>query len=137
MTRRPPRSTRTDTLVPYTTLFRSQQEIDGENFIISAPRNVGSVKLKGIETSGQYFFDFLPGDLSGFGVLGAFTYVDSEIRGDDPLSGYPLQGVSKYNYTVGGIYDKGGLSARLVYTFRSNSYVGAVTGGTNEDGRAE
>ncbi|RIA37106.1 TonB-dependent receptor [Hephaestia caeni] len=109
----------------------SQQQIDGENFIISTPRNVGSVKLKGIETSGQYFFDFLPGDLSGLGVLGAFTYVDSEIRGDDPLSGYPLQGVSKYNYTVGGVFDKGGLSARLVYTFRSKYYDGDITGSTN------
>jgi hypothetical protein len=64
-------------------------------------------------------------------VLGAFTYVDSEIQGDDPLSGYPLQGVSKYNYTVGGIYDKGGLSARLVYTFRSKYYDGDLTGSTN------
>jgi len=109
----------------------SQQEIDGENFIISSPRNVGRVKLKGIEASGQYFFDFLPGDLSGLGVLGAFTYVDSKIQGDDPLSGYPLQGVSKYNYTVGGIFDKGGVSARLVYTFRSRYYDGDLTGSTN------
>src|SRR3546814_12467756 len=29
MIRRPPRSTRTDTLFPYTTLFRSQQSVDG------------------------------------------------------------------------------------------------------------
>src|SRR3546814_14267802 len=28
MIRRPPRSTRTDTLFPYTTLFRSQQRVD-------------------------------------------------------------------------------------------------------------
>src|SRR3546814_1975005 len=34
MIRRPPRSTRTDTLVPYTTLFRSAQvTIDGETLI--------------------------------------------------------------------------------------------------------
>src|SRR3546814_8474968 len=30
MTRRPPRSTRTDTLFPYTTLFRSDQRCGGE-----------------------------------------------------------------------------------------------------------
>src|SRR3546814_11317828 len=29
MIRRPPRSTRTDTLFPYTTLFRSQPKVDG------------------------------------------------------------------------------------------------------------
>src|SRR3546814_1644532 len=32
MIRRPPRSTRTDTLVPYTTLFRSQQDFAGQTF---------------------------------------------------------------------------------------------------------
>src|SRR3546814_2643575 len=31
MIRRPPRSTRTDTLFPYTTLFRSYQQADGPN----------------------------------------------------------------------------------------------------------
>src|SRR3546814_20354137 len=30
MIRRPPRSTRTDTLFPYTTLFRSDEQVDGE-----------------------------------------------------------------------------------------------------------
>src|SRR3546814_7280765 len=30
MIRRPPRSTRTDTLFPYTTLFRSRKEVEGE-----------------------------------------------------------------------------------------------------------
>src|SRR3546814_7436277 len=31
MIRRPPRSTRTDTLFPYTTLFRSQFQVNGSN----------------------------------------------------------------------------------------------------------
>src|SRR3546814_18321345 len=33
MIRRPPRSTRTDTLFPYTTLFRSKSSIDGGVFL--------------------------------------------------------------------------------------------------------
>src|SRR3546814_13917008 len=41
MIRRPPRSTRTDTLFPYTTLFRSQQARDqGMATVISAPTTV-------------------------------------------------------------------------------------------------
>src|SRR3546814_2509600 len=32
MTRRPPRSTRTDTLLPYTTLFRSSRELSNKVF---------------------------------------------------------------------------------------------------------
>lgn len=107
----------------------SQETIDGLNFLITTPRNVGSVDLKGIEASGQYFFDFLPGALAGFGVQGAFTLVDSEITGDDPLAGYPLLGVSKYNYTAGLLYDRGGLSGRLIYTYRSEYAIADNTGG--------
>src|SRR3546814_9605498 len=36
MIRRPPRSTRTDTLFPYTTLFRSKQDMAAENVRIKA-----------------------------------------------------------------------------------------------------
>ncbi|MDP5278734.1 TonB-dependent receptor [Sphingomonas sp. DG1-23] len=107
----------------------TQETIDGLNYLISSPRNVGSVKLKGVETSAQYFFDFLPGALSGLGVQGAFTLVDSEITGSDPLAGYPLLGVSKYNYTAGLLYDKAGLSGRLVYTYRSRYYIEDNSGG--------
>src|SRR3546814_6426704 len=38
MIRRPPRSTRTDTLFPYTTLFRSQQEPSMEEILASIRR---------------------------------------------------------------------------------------------------
>src|SRR3546814_9588740 len=41
MIRRPPRSTRTDTLFPYTTLFRSQFHLDGLRQQLS-PRNYDS-----------------------------------------------------------------------------------------------
>src|SRR3546814_5122749 len=47
MIRRPPRSTRTDTLFPYTTLFRS--------VIAAAPFAYFQISLPGwLETSGQY-----------------------------------------------------------------------------------
>src|SRR3546814_15068082 len=47
MIRRPPRSTRTDTLVPYTTLFRSWRPHDGfrhtvENSVYVSPDHRGS-----------------------------------------------------------------------------------------------
>src|SRR3546814_3726480 len=38
MIRRPPRSTRTDTLFPYTTLFRSQAQDRGDPFVLVQPR---------------------------------------------------------------------------------------------------
>ncbi|QDX26952.1 TonB-dependent receptor [Sphingomonas suaedae] len=107
----------------------TQEEINGLNYLISSPRNIGSVDLKGLEVSAQYFFDFLPGALSGFGVQGAFTLADSKVKGDDTLAGNPLVGVSKYNYTTGLLYDKGGLSGRLIWTYRSKYINADNTGG--------
>jgi TonB-dependent receptor len=104
------------------------EEIAGQVYNISRPRNVGEVSLKGLEISGQTFFDFLPGPLAGFGAFGNFTYVDSKIGGSDPLAGYPVLGVSKYNFNAGLLYDKFGISGRLVYTYRSKYYESDATG---------
>jgi iron complex outermembrane recepter protein len=98
------------------------ETIDGVVYNISRPRNVGSAKLKGVEVSAQTFFSFLPGALAGFGAFGNFTLADSEVGGDDPLAGYSLQGVSKYNFNAGLLYDRQGISARLVYTHRSSYF---------------
>jgi len=106
----------------------ANEVIDGINYSISRPRNIGSAELKGIEVSGQTFFDFLPGVLSGLGVMGNFTYADTEVKGSDRLAGLPLQGVSKYNYNVGLLFEKSGLSGRLIYTYRSSYYDADETG---------
>lgn len=100
----------------------------GIDYAVSRPRNVGQATLKGVEISTQYFFDFLPGALSGIGLQGAFTVADSKIGGGDPLAGYSLQGVSKYNYTAGLLYEKYGISGRLVYTYRSKYFDGDASG---------
>jgi iron complex outermembrane recepter protein len=102
--------------------------IDGITYSITRPRNVGAAELQGVELSGQTFFDFLPGLWSGFGAFGNYTYADTEVKGNDPLAGYPLQGVSKDNFTVGLLYEKFGLSGRLVYTARSRYYDQDTTG---------
>jgi TonB-dependent receptor len=99
------------------------ETIDGIEYNISRPRNVGSAKLQGLELSGQTFFDYLPGIWSGFGVFGNFTLADSEIdTPGDRLEGYELQGVSKYSYNVGLLYEKYGFSGRLAYTHRDKYY---------------
>ncbi|MCM8732459.1 TonB-dependent receptor [Hephaestia sp. GCM10023244] len=102
--------------------------IDGIGYNISRPRNVGSVTLKGIETGGQAFLDFLPGALSGLGVQANFTYADSKVGGEDVLAGYPLQGVSKYNFNAGLLYEKYGISGRLIYNYRSSYFDQNTTG---------
>src|SRR3546814_529671 len=54
MIRRPPRSTRTDTLFPYTTLFRSQLRLGatGELFQQLADSLFGSIHLSHVATHG-------------------------------------------------------------------------------------
>src|SRR3546814_6243697 len=47
MIRRPPRSTRTDTLFPYTTLFRSSPRSDGRTAVRTVPLRVLSLLAKG------------------------------------------------------------------------------------------
>nr|WP_257215113.1 TonB-dependent receptor [Sphingomonas sp. R-74633] len=106
----------------------SSEVIGGVTYSVTRPRNVGEAALKGVEVSGQVFFDFLPGALSGLGAFGAFTYADTEIQGNDVLVGNPLQGVSKYNYTAGMLYEKYGLSGRVVYTYRSEAWQEDQTG---------
>ena len=103
--------------------------IGGITYQISQPRNLGSAKLQGVEASGQFFFDFLPGPLSGFGVSGNYTIADSKVTTPgDPLEGSQLLGVSKYNYTAALIYEKYGLAGRLVYTHRSHYFDGDLSG---------
>src|SRR3546814_9115375 len=57
MIRRPPRSTRTDTLFPYTTLFRSIQSVSKVFTLALALRRVGSSLWDGVgrEPSGSAF----------------------------------------------------------------------------------
>ncbi|WP_159982541.1 MULTISPECIES: TonB-dependent receptor [unclassified Novosphingobium] len=109
----------------------SIQVIDGQTYQITQPRNLGSSELKGIEAAGQFFFDFLPEGFDGFGLMGTFTYADSKVTTKgDLLEGQQLLGVSKYSYTAGALYEKYGITARVVYTWRSGYNETAFGAGT-------
>jgi TonB-dependent receptor len=106
--------------------------INGIPYQISRPRNLGKAKLKGIEAGAQYFFDWLPGAFSGIGAFANFTLADSKVETKtDILYGEPLIGVSKYNYNLGFIYEKYGISFRMVYNHRSKYYDGDNTTSVN------
>src|SRR3546814_7048278 len=57
MRRRPPRSTRTDTLFPYTTLFRSQARIGEIAHQRPVPRAVAAVDAAAVGHRGQELVD--------------------------------------------------------------------------------
>ncbi len=93
-------------------------------------------KVKGLELSYQQNYEFLPGLLSGLGLQANYTFVDSSgvpqstLSSTDPnvaagnvsnISGanFPLQGLSKHTFNIVPYYEKGPVSLRLAYTYRS------------------
>jgi iron complex outermembrane recepter protein len=97
-------------------------------YTLSQPENSGNGKVKGVEVGYQQFFDFLPGALSGLGLQANFTYADS--KAPSSLVGFsaPLTQLSKYSYNVAGIYEKGGVSLRVAYNYRS-SFLSSILAG--------
>jgi TonB-dependent receptor len=98
--------------------------------------NVATAKVKGFELAYQQFYDFLPGPLSGLGMQANFTYVDSSAPGPatqgGPITTVPLEQLSKYSYNLIGIYEKGKISARVAYNWRSK-YVTTTQGNGTGD----
>jgi len=93
---------------------------------VTSYSNVSNAKVKGVEVAYQQFFDFLPGALKGLGLQGNFTYVDSKAPSpatSGPVHDVPLEGLSKYNYNLVGIYERGIISTRVAYNWRSEFLV--------------
>ena len=135
--------------------------VDGKpyTFTVTGPVNGARGHARGAEIAYQQYFDKLPGWLSGFGVQANYTYVDSKqdlynpvysayCSGSSTATNYnlnlngcdtngttfgnlPLQGLSRQSYNLALLYDKGPLSARLAYSWRSKSLQNVNVNGTN------
>lgn len=126
-------------LVNYTTPGGTSQDV-----IISGPANDINGLLKGLEFSYQQTFNFLPGFLDGFGMAATYTYIDAgdfpnpNISGigspsvnssgqplnNGPFGGQlPLGGTSKHTVNATLFYEKGPLSVRAAYNWRSDFLV--------------
>ncbi|HEU4960601.1 MAG TPA: TonB-dependent receptor [Sphingomonas sp.] len=103
------------------------QTIDGIDYVIQQPTNGKSGTIKGLEVGGQTFFDFLPAPFDGFGVQANYTLVDSSTPAIIPTEKTPLPGLSKHSFNIAGLYEKGGLSVRVAYNYRSK-YLGSIYG---------
>ena len=96
--------------------------------LFNVPINADGGRLKGVEVSYQQTYGFLPGFLSGLGSQLTYTYVDAKDfnnsslgAAQSPLSGgLPLAGVSKHTINAVAFYEKGPLSARVAYNWRSD-----------------
>jgi TonB-dependent receptor len=95
--------------------------------LVNGPVNSDGGTLKGAEVAYQQTYDFLPGFLSGLGTQLSYTYVDAGNFKNSTLGaeqspfavGLPLEGVSKHTINAVGFYEKGPLSLRLAYNWRS------------------
>jgi TonB-dependent receptor len=105
-----------------------------ETVAVRGPANfTGTGKVKGFEVSYTQTYDFLPGPLSGFGLSANYAYVKSKgvpnsfLNGGAPTSippigsGFtlPLAQLSKHTINIEPFYEKGPISVRLAYNWRS------------------
>jgi TonB-dependent receptor len=119
-----------------------------ETVYVRGPQNYdGHGQIKGFEVAYQQTYDFLPGLLSGLGINANYTYIDSQglpnscLNNGAPVNGstvasacssgtsvttsptpnghLPLEQLSKHNVNVAVFYEKGPISARVAYNWRS------------------
>jgi TonB-dependent receptor len=98
------------------------------NFQVAQPINNRSAKIWGFEVAGTHFF----GE-TGFGIAGAYTFVDGDVGfdvGADPgQDQFALLGLSDTaNVTL--IYEKYGFSARLTWNWRDKFLAATNRGGS-------
>ena len=96
--------------------------------------------VKGVELGGRMFFDRLPAPFDGLGLEANYTYIDSKNPGDryldiDGIAHHdaPVQGLSKNNFNITGMYEKGPFSVRLAYSWRSEYLMSTNANGTSGD----
>ncbi|HZZ19368.1 MAG TPA: TonB-dependent receptor [Opitutaceae bacterium] len=106
------------TIDGYIQNYADEEVIGGNSYSITRPRSTHDGSLQGMEAGFQQFFDFLPDAFKGFGVQANYTYIDGQTQSPLTLQKTPLAQVSKNNYNVVLIYEKGPVSARLAYNWR-------------------
>jgi TonB-dependent receptor len=115
--------------------------INGQtNSILAAEQNYyngAAATVQGAEIGAQKFFTFLPDPFDGLGVDTNFTYIDSQAPGDlaydmfgNKITGLPVDQLSRFNYNITGMYEKGPVSLRLAYSWRSKYLMTTNSNGT-------
>jgi TonB-dependent receptor len=104
-----------------------------ENVLVRGPANYdGTGKVKGFELAYQQTYDFLPAPFDGLGIQANYTFIDSSGLPNTflntgapvnastvPPGNLPLEQLSKHNVNFVAFYEKGPLSLRAAYNWRS------------------
>ncbi len=99
--------------------------------LLSSNVNGGDAEVRGFEAAYNQSLSFLPGLLDGLGVQASVTLVDSKANyfaGNRQIKD-DLVGLSKTSYNLVGYYEKGPISARLGWFWRSRylASIGSTT----------
>jgi iron complex outermembrane receptor protein len=104
--------------------------IGGVNYNLTGAVDGGNATIKGAEFGYQQFFRNLPGLLSGLGVAANYTYIKAAAPTAVAGVSTTLPGLSNNSYNLIGIYEKGPVSFRVAYNWRSAFYSSLYTGST-------
>ncbi|HEX5459608.1 MAG TPA: TonB-dependent receptor [Steroidobacteraceae bacterium] len=96
--------------------------IGGVTYNLTGAMDGGSGTIKGFEIGYQQFFRSLPGLLRGLGAAVNYTYTDAAAPTAAAGVSTTLPGLSRNSYNLIGIYEKGPVSFRLAYNWRSRFY---------------
>ena len=102
--------------------------VAGITYNLTGAIDGGSGTIKGFEVGYQEFFRNLPGLLSGLGAEVNYTYTDAAAPTAAVGVSTTLPGLSKNSYNLIGIYEKGPVSFRLAYNWRSQFYTTIYNG---------
>ncbi len=106
------------TIDGYIQSYGAPETINGSFYTVTRPRSTHNGYLQGFEASFQYFLDSLPDAFKGFGIEANYTYIKGQT--EDPLTSIKqnIAQVSKDNYNIILIYERGPFSSRLAYNWR-------------------
>ncbi len=97
--------------------------VDRSGYRLTSTFNGSNGKLYGVEFNIEHQLDFLPGVLSGFGLQANVTFLGGDfdaLQPDGTTVKAPFQGLSDTVANASIFYEKGGLSARVSYQWRSD-----------------
>jgi len=120
------------TMDNYITAQNTTIQVPGRgDVLLSSNVNGGDAKITGFEAAYNQSLNFLPAPFDGFGVQASVTLVDSKANyfaGNRQIKD-DLVGLSKRSYNLVGYYEKGPISARLGWFWRSRylSSIGSTT----------
>jgi TonB-dependent receptor len=112
---------------PYRNSTSGGDHTNGYDYVVNSPVNASNGTIKGVELGLIYFPKGLPGLLDGLGFQGSYTRLTSSQNVPDANDAgvivsqleTPFFGVSNSSYNATLAYEKGPLSTRLSYVWRS------------------